>query len=487
MLLREKHRRLCRVHFPTFATEALRAQGLVPARHHRFLCEKLQAVAEGRCRRLMVLMPPGSAKSTYCSKLFPAFLMGRGRVDIIGASNTQALAEDFSLEVQGFVRDNGEILETGLLTEAAARWRTTSGGAYRAAGVGGTITGRRADAGIIDDPLKSREDADSELTRERQWKWLLADLRTRLKPGAAIVLVLTHWHEDDIAGRAMLRQPGMWEVVRIPAVAEAPDPESQDPFVRLPDPLGRQPGEWLWDDDSYGYGESLREVFDEYELSGASRDWAALYQQRPAPAEGVLFKVRFLTPVPAVPFGVRRRVRAWDLAATKQIGTNNPDWTVGVKMLEMNDGSYLVEDVIRFREPPEVVRALIHATALNDTPVTQIGLPEDPGQASKDQILTLTTMLAGFSVISSPESGDKATRAEPYISQVNVGNVKYLVGDWNQTYINELASFGSGGKDDQVDASSRAFMMLAGQPSLRIDAETLRRAKARVPGLGVRR
>lgn len=434
-------------------------------------------------------MPPGSAKSTYCSKLFPAWLLGGGyrppgpqqqRIDIIGASNTADLAYDFSGDVQGFLRDNAHILETGLYSDAKPRWRTTGHGQYRAAGVGGTITGRRADVAIIDDPIRSREDADSELVREKQWKWLLADLRTRLKPHGAIVLILTHWHEDDMAGRAVLRQPGMWEVVRMTAIAEDPAlAHEEDFFGRLPDPLGREVGEWLWDDDDYGYAEALKEVFDEYELSGAARDWAALYQQRPAPLEGVLFKVAMLGTIDAMPFGAIRSCRGWDLAATEKIGTGDPDWTVGVKMTRMDDGQIIVEDVVRERLAPEKVRAVMLATATTDGTGCLQDIPQDPGQAGKDQVQSLTRMLHSFRVQSSPESGDKATRAEPYISQVNVGNVKLLRGLWNQAYRNELANFGGGGKDDQVDASSRAYNAIAARKSIVVDKDTLERSRAR--------
>jgi len=500
------HRRRCRRHFPTFAIEALRREGLAPARHHRYLCECLQAVADGRIKRLIVLMPPGSAKSTYASKLFPAWLLGaelagrrRGRFNLIGASNTQDLADSFSRDVQNYARDNADILRYRLRSDAVARWWTEADslpseialpgiegrverGIYRAAGVGGTITGHRADGGLIDDPIRSREDADSEGLREKQWNWLLTSMRTRLKPGGFVVLILTHWHEDDMAARAVLRQPGLWHVVRMCAVAEDPAAfvEANDVFATIPDPLGRRPGEWLWDDDDYAYAAELKAVYDEYELSGAKRDWAALYQQRPAPAEGILFNLSRLGYVETMPVGVMARWRAWDLAATEKLGSNDPDWTAGVKMAKLNDGQIIVEDVVRERRTPEVIRAVIRATAEMDGVSCRISIPQDPGQAGKEQAASYVKHLEGFRVDVSPESGDKTTRAEPFISQVNVGNVKLLRGGWNGAYRNELAGFGAGGHDDQVDASSRAYNMLLGRRQIIVDQDTLKQSRARV-------
>ena len=123
--------------------------------------------------------------------------------------------------------------------------------------------------------------------RESQWAWFTGDLRTRLKPDAAIVVIMTRWHADDLGGRLLDRQPELWRVVSLPAIAEENDA------------LGREPGEWLWSDDEYGYSNELRKVHAEYEAAGATRDWAALYQQRPRPLEGSLFKAGMISTIEA--------------------------------------------------------------------------------------------------------------------------------------------------------------------------------------------
>lgn len=422
--------------------------GFAPALHHRMLIDELEKVARGEVRRLAVFMPPGSAKSTYASKLFPAwYLAQRPNLNVIGASHTAALAEEFSRDVQRFVREFPAELGYGLVTEPADMWKTTNGGKYKAIGVGGAIAGSRADLAIIDDPVKTRQDADSATFRERVWKWFQADLRTRLKPGAPIVLIQTRWHEDDLGGRLLQTQAEDWRVISLPATAVKNDP------------LGRDPGEMLWSDDEYGYGAEIAAVKAEYERSGAMRDWFSLYEQNPRPTEGALFKVANISVVDVPPAG-GSIVRAWDLAATKQVGTRDPDWTVGLKLQQTPSGGFCILDVVRERGGPDEVERAILATASRDGWGVAVGLPQDPGQAGKAQVQYLTRKLAGYTVISSPETGDKATRAAPVASQVNAGNVTMLRGAWNAAFLDELSGFPSGAKDDQVDALSRAFAML---------------------------
>lgn len=457
-------RRECRRSFLAFCTEALKPLGLAPAPHHQLLISELEQIARGENDRLMVCMPPGSAKSTYASILFPAWLLAQGpNLSIIGASHTADLAESFSRRAMGMVRENVALLGIDLATEAVAGWGTTNGGFYKSAGVGGPITGRRADVTIIDDPVKSREDADSEKYRDRAWGWFSADLRTRLKPGGRIVVIMTRWHEDDLGGRLLQQQGERWRVLKLPAIAVEDDP------------LGRAPGEWLWGSDDYGYAAELQKVYDEYQDNGAMRDWGALFQQDPRPSDGGVFKTHLIATTEAAPAGTNY-VRAWDLAATEQTGTRDPDWTVGVKLQRTQEGAYIVLDVVRFRGGPDDVERGIVATASQDGRGCRIGIAQDPGQAGKQQVLYLTRRLAGYRVESSPETGDKSTRAAPVASQVNVGNLSMVKARWNAAFIDELASFPSGNKDDQVDALSRAFSMVGLRPPpIRIDPGLLAR------------
>ncbi|CAH2603196.1 Phage terminase large subunit [Rhodovastum atsumiense] len=417
------------------------------------LIHELELLFRSPGGRLMVFMPPGSGKSFYASRLFTPWMFAQAeRLAVIGASNTSLLAEAFSIEVQGYLRAHANCLGVGAATHPAARWRTTNGGQYLAAGVGSAITGFRADVIVIDDPVTSREEADSATLREKAWQWWLNDVRTRLRPGGRVALVMTRWHEDDLAGRLLLHQPDDWRVVRLPALAEADDP------------LGRVPGAPLWGDDGYGYAAELKRVRAEYEASGDMRAWWALYQQEPRAPEGMLFKVERLQLLDMVPEGARV-VRAWDLAATAEGAGRDPDWTVGVKLARLGDGRFAVLDVVRGRGGPDAVEAAILGTAGQDGQGVTVGLPQDPGQAGKWAAQYLVRRLAGFSVAVTPETGGKETRAGPLAAQVNAGNVVLQRAAWNRPLMEELRDFPSGRHDDQVDALSRAFGMLLTAPA----------------------
>jgi len=249
--------------------------GFKPAKHHGLLLDALQSVETGEIPRLMVCMPPGSAKSTYTSVVFPPWFMGRNpKLSVIAASHTQELAERFGRRVRNLVaaKEFGNVFNIGVADDSASagRWDTTAGGEYFAAGVGGSITGRRADLAIIDDPVKSREDADSERSRDKAWDWYTNDLLTRLKPGARQIVVMTRWHEDDLGGRILERERDRWHVIEIPMEATTGDP------------LGRKPGERLWPE---WYTDEMVEV-----AKRDKRSWWALYQQQPSSDEGDFFK-----------------------------------------------------------------------------------------------------------------------------------------------------------------------------------------------------
>jgi predicted phage terminase large subunit-like protein len=258
----------------------------------------------------------------------------------------------------------------------------------------------------------------------------------------------TRWHMDDLAGRLLKRDGHKLKILNLPALATS-----------INDPLGRKLDEPLWLGDAYGYGEGLKIIRDDLLAEGASLEWSSLYQQNPRAGDGTLFKTHKFDVIDAIPLGVTF-ARGWDLAATKDIGTRDAAYTCGVKMGRTPDNQIIVADVQRKRFDPEDVEQLIVNTAKLDGRSIRVGLPQDPGQAGKFQVKYLTTKLAGYVVESSPETGDKATRAGPYASQVNVGNVKLVRGPWNAAYIDELSSAPVGDTMDQSDASARAFSMI---------------------------
>lgn len=241
------------------------------AGHHRLICDKLEAVERGEIDRLMIFMPPRHGKSELASRRFPAWYIGRNPSNqIITASYGADLATDFGREVRNIVSDGeyGRLFETRLREDsrAANRWNTDKGGSYVAVGIGGAVTGRGANVALIDDPFKDRQDADSEVIRERVWAWYQSTLYTRLMPGGAIILIQTRWHEDDLAGRLLeLQEKGgdQWEILELPA---------------------EQDGEALWPD--WYPIESLHRI----KAAIGPREYSALYQQNPQPDEGTYFK-----------------------------------------------------------------------------------------------------------------------------------------------------------------------------------------------------
>ncbi|HEY0181245.1 MAG TPA: terminase family protein [Rhodopila sp.] len=246
--------------------------GQEPARHHNLLIRELEAIASGENDRLMVFLPPGSAKSTYVSDLFPPWWFCRHpRSTVIAASHTAALAQSFGRRTRNRVSSNVNVLGYGLRREstAARNWLTTAGGEYIAIGVRGSITGRRADLGIIDDPVKSQIEAESSVNREAILEWYRSDFYTRLKPGGRIILVMTRWHEEDLGGTLLneMEQGGdQWRVLKLPALA-----------VDADDPLGRAVGAPLWPEweDAEAIARKRRAL--------GERQFGALFQQDPRP------------------------------------------------------------------------------------------------------------------------------------------------------------------------------------------------------------
>jgi len=410
-------------------------------RHLQKLARALEAVERGDIKRLIVAMPPRHGKSHLVSETFPAWYLGRNPDKyVISATYAQEFADDIGRKVRNTMADPsyGALFPKSMLAKdstSVRRFSTVSGGSYFSVGAGGPITGRGAHLLLIDDPLKSREDADSEIIRKHLRDWYASVAYTRLMPGGAVVIIATRWHEDDLTGWLLRdHQHEDWTVIDMPAISDV--------------------GEALWP-EQYPL-ERLREI----ERTIGVREWSALYQQRPAPVEGVLFKPERITPVDALPAGLKF-ARGWDLAATAQLGTNDPDWTVGALVGRDTAGVIYIADIVRLRGSPLDVERAIANTAARDRAEhgagVSISLPQDPGQAGKAQAQAFVRMLAGYVVETTPETGDKATRAAPLAAQVEAGNVRMLKAPWNRDLLGEMSVFPAGKHDDQVDALSRAF------------------------------
>lgn len=398
------------------------------------LIEALEAVGRGDLDLLAVFMPPGSAKSTYGSVLFPAHNMQR-RENVLAASHTVELAERWGRRVRNLVAEHGRALGVGLSpdSQAAGRWALDDGTEYYAAGVMTGIAGFRAKIGLIDDPVRSRQDADSELIRDRIWDWYINDFRTRLVPGARQILIQTRWHEDDLAGRAL--QHGDWYVLSLPALAEENDP------------LGRKPGEPLWGDDAYGYGSQLEQLAKDT----PPRTWSALYQQRPAPEEGDYFKADWLRTYDTLPPRAEMQVYGGsDYAVTADGG----DYTVHVVIGLDADNRMYVLDLWRKQAASDVWVSAFCGLVKQWKP---LGWAEEKGQINagvgpflEAEMRRLQAYVAREQF---PTRGDKAVRAQSIRGRMAVEGL-YLPRNapWLADFRSELLHFDAGKHDDIVDA-----------------------------------
>ena len=435
--LEERSRRKIRTSLRDWCIHALASQGMRPARHHDLLLRELAALESGDFDRLMVCMPPGSAKSTYASTLFPVWYMAKHpRHCVIAASHTAELAERFGRRVRNTMIEHSATLGVDVSPDSAAagRWETTEGGEYFAAGVGGSVTGRRADLVIVDDPVRSRQDADSKVVSDRTWEWWKSDLSTRMKPGAKVVLIMTRWAEDDLGGRCLDEMAAggrPWRVLRLPMEAESDDP------------LGRAVGEPLWP-----------EWFTDNMRSDAKRDartWSALYQQSPSPDTGSYFLKDWLHPVTSMPPRDSLRIYGGsDYAVTSDGG----DYTVHAVVGMDADGKLWLLDLWRAQASADVWVDAFCALVRTWKPMAWA---EEQGQirAGIGPFLTraMREKQAFVMRCDFPTRGDKSVRAQSIRGRMAVDGLRIPANaPWRTDFETELMQFPVGKHDDQCDA-----------------------------------
>lgn len=428
-------------------------------RHCEILAGVLQRVADGEIKRLMVFLPPRHSKSETVSRLFSAYFLYRYPERFVGLSSYSAeLAYTLSRAARDHYTASGGPLRSDAF--AVKHWETGRGGGMWAAGVGGPITGRGWHLGLIDDPVKNAEEAASTTIQMRHQEWYASTFYTReepwscVDPHGALVVIQTRWHEADLSGWLLAQEtrededPERWHIVNLPAIAEDAPPAAPPTCTVEPD--FRQPGEALCPERRpLAKLQKIRQRIGDYFFT-------ALFQQRPTPKEGEFFKVAKAETVLAAP-ATLRRCRAWDLASTRGAGA----YTAGVLFGQSEEGIWYVLDVTRGQWSADEVRTQILGTARQDGPDVQIHLPQDPGQAGKDQAEQLVRMLAGYGVVAEPVTGSKETRAFNLAAQFNAGNVKLIAGSWNRAFLEELRQFPRGKYKDQVDAVAEGFNHLA--------------------------
>lgn len=517
-------------------------------RHQLHLYEQLQKVTDGETKRLMIFMPPRHGKSELVTVRYAAYRLKRdASTRVIISSYNQKLADLFSRKVRTVLcedlaaerrqgdgetgdgrqgdgergrKGNGEMgqhssapdrpfspssspqrLRVSAVNASespfpftrprpanrVSEWETTAGGGLKAVGVGAGVTGFGADLIIVDDPVKGREEASSEICREKLWNWFNDDLSTRLEPGGAIILIQTRWHEDDLAGR-LLREAAdggeQWTVVSLPALAE----RSADTPVRTdaaaasghasnidddndrhaggtgvgdksvpapPDPLDRAPGEALWPERfSAGYFERLRERRGEFYF-------ASLYQQRPVPAEGGVFKrewFRFIVERP--PDGLKWK-RGYDLAIST---SRTADYTATFRVAFDASGYLYIDGGCRRRIGfPEQKRLISHYIRTERD--TEHGIETALHGRAFMQELHSDARHHGRRFRGVDARGDKLRRAGTWLTAAAEGRIRLVRGHWNRAFVDEVCSFPHGKHDDQIDAVSVAMALYDRPPS----------------------
>lgn len=445
----------CMSDFYTFTQTMFKARKGVAMRenwHQRAICEALEKVVLGKTKRLIINISPRSGKTELAVVNFIAWATGLfPDSEWIHASYSKRLATNNAYGVREVMRHEvyQEIFPWVKIRDdssAKDEFRTNYGGVIYATGSEGSITGRGAGgmsgrfqgAIVIDDPHKPGE-ANSDVMRQNVIDWFSTTMESRKNSQETpIILIKQRLHESDLSGWLINGGNGEeWETLVIPAINE--------------------------DGTSFWERQFPLEMLERLERTNPYV-FAGQYLQLPAPKDGGTFKPANIQIVDALPSGIKW-IRGWDLASTVK---KTSDYTSSTK-LGIKDGITYIAEVHRFKGTPDEVEATIKQKAQLDGYDTITSLPQDPGQAGVYQKAALSRALSGFSFEFTPESGDKQTRASPFASQVNVGNVKILRGEWNGEFIKEMQMFPNGVHDDMIDSTSRAYNKAAGKPLTAFD------------------
>jgi predicted phage terminase large subunit-like protein len=414
----------------------------IVGKHHEIIAEKLERIASGELKRLIINMPPRHTKSEFASYLFPAWMIGKNpAMKIIQATHTTELAVNFGRKVKNLIEReeyNNLFPDTKLAVDskASGRWDTNRGGMYYAVGVGSNLAGRGGDLIIIDDP-HSEQTAMSNTGFDDAWDWYTGGPRQRLQPGGAIVLVQTRWSEKDMTGQLIRAQAkddhaDQWEVVELPAI--------------MPSGKACWPEYWTLPDL-----EAVKASIPPYK-------WNAQYQQQPTGEENSILK--------------REWWQRWEKDSVPQLQYVIQSYDTAFSKKETADFSAITTWGVFYPEeggPPNLIlldskKDRWDFPALKDVALEQYRFwePETVIIEAKASGMPLTQELrqVGIPVVNfTPSRGnDKLARAHSISPLFESGMIWAPDEQWADELIEECAAFPNGEYDDLVDSTTQALM-----------------------------
>ena len=426
--------------------------------HLELLDRYLYDLATGRIRYLLVNMPPRHSKSETCSKYFTAWCVGNLKKRVILTSYEASFASSWGRKARDILEEWGQTLygvKVSNASSAADWWELEGGqGSMMTAGAGGALTGKGGDIILVDDPLKNAQEAHSALIKERQWDWYQSTLYTRREPGAGILIIQTRWVEDDLSGRLlqeMTKGGDQWAHLNLAAIAETDEQIVRDDFT-----YSRSVGDALWP------ARFSSPALEKIRSAVGSRVWASLYQQRPAPDNGIVWKREYFQnryhEIPTL----NSIVQAVDSAFKTGVGS---DYSVVATWGCTSTDFYLL-DIWRGQvEFPELKRAIVDQAAKWSPDVILI---EDAASGqSAIQELRRSTRLP---IVPVKPEGTKVSRADAVSPLGEAGKIWLPeFTSWLATWIEEHIAFPNGAHDDMVDTTSYGLTRLRthGNASLR--------------------
>ena len=431
--------------------------------HHEVLARALEKVENGETKRLIIEMPPRHGKSQLASIYFPAWYLGRNpEREIITCSYSAELARDFGGKTRDTIGDSQyqAIFPTRLKADSKSKdkWNTEKGGSYTSVGIGGPITGRGANLLIIDDPIKNREEAESLTIREKIWDWYTSTAYTRLEKGAAVVVIMTRWHLDDLVGRLMDRQEKggeTWEVVRFPAIADEQEEK-------------REVGEPLWK-DKYDV-----DSLDQIKNTIGIYDWYALYQQLPIATETQEFKKEWFRyfddvdlygkePDGTVVSGGKNLYYyiTVDLAISQKEQADNTSIMVLGKEKTSPD-IYIVDEYTGHLDPLQVIEYLFSLKEKYKHRLVRVGIESVAYQKSLEYFIREEQRKREtyFDIVELKAASKKETRIRGLKAMYKAGVIWHRKDQ--RELENELLMFPKGRHDDRIDSLAYCQQVLKG-------------------------